>query len=149
MAEHDPHAPALAALTRFYENLSPASLASVADIYAAEATFQDPFNAVQGLPAIRRVFDDMFENLHEPRFRVTRTVAQGDEAFLVWDFRFRFKRWSSATEQHIEGTTHVRFDAQGLIIMHRDYWDAAGELYTKLPVIGTLMRWLRRRISAG
>ena len=36
----------------------------------------------------------------------------------------------------------------GRITLHRDYWDAAEELYEKLPVIGTLMRWLRRRLAA-
>jgi hypothetical protein len=38
-------------------------------------------------------------------------------------------------------------DAQGLIVLHRDYWDAAEELYEKLPVVGALMRWLRRRAA--
>jgi steroid delta-isomerase len=33
----------------------------------------------------------------------------------------------------------------GRIAQHRDYWDAAEELYEKLPVIGGLMRWMRRR----
>jgi hypothetical protein len=28
--------------------------------------------------------------------------------------------------------------------MHRDYWDAAEELYEKLPVLGGLMRFLKR-----
>jgi hypothetical protein len=37
------------------------------------------------------------------------------------------------------------FDAQGLITLHRDYWDAAEELYEKLPVLGGLMRWLKKR----
>ena len=27
--------------------------------------------------------------------------------------------------------------------MHRDYWDAAEELYEKLPLLGALMRWLK------
>jgi len=30
-------------------------------------------------------------------------------------------------------------------VFHRDYWDAAEELYEKLPVIGALMRWLKKR----
>jgi hypothetical protein len=38
-------------------------------------------------------------------------------------------------------------DPQGLIVLHRDYWDAAEELYEKLPVVGALMRWLRRRAA--
>jgi hypothetical protein len=33
--------------------------------------------------------------------------------------------------------------------MHRDYWDAAEELYEQLPGIGVLMRWLRRRAAVA
>jgi hypothetical protein len=40
------------------------------------------------------------------------------------------------------------FDAQGLVTLHRDYWDAAEELYEKLPVVGALMRWLKRRANS-
>ena len=35
----------------------------------------------------------------------------------------------------------------GRIVMHRDYWDVAEELYEKLPLIGALMRWLKRRAN--
>jgi hypothetical protein len=28
--------------------------------------------------------------------------------------------------------------------VHRDYWDAAEELYEKLPLLGSLMRWWKR-----
>jgi hypothetical protein len=51
-------------------------------------------------------------------------------------------------EQCIRGATHLRFAADGRIAMHRDYWDAAEELYEKLPVVGTLMRWLKRRANS-
>ena len=45
----------------------------------------------------------------------------------------------------MRGGSHLRFDAQGRIALHRDYWDAAEELYEKLPVLGALMRWLKRQ----
>jgi len=32
--------------------------------------------------------------------------------------------------------------------VHRDYWDAAEELYEHLPLVGSLLRWLKRRIAA-
>jgi hypothetical protein len=38
-------------------------------------------------------------------------------------------------------------DAQNLIVVHRDYWDAAEELYEKLPWLGGLMRWLKRKAN--
>ena len=39
----------------------------------------------------------------------------------------------------------MQYDLHGLITLHRDYWDAAEELYEKLPMIGGLMRWLKAR----
>jgi steroid Delta-isomerase len=41
--------------------------------------------------------------------------------------------------------THLRFAADGRIVYHRDYWDAAEEPYAKLPVLGAVVRALQRR----
>ena len=37
---------------------------------------------------------------------------------------------------------------RGKVVYHRDYWDTAEELYAKLPLLGGLMRFLRRRLQA-
>jgi hypothetical protein len=57
----------------------------------------------------------------------------------------RFQR----EEQLVRGGSHLRLDGAGRITMHRDYWDAAEELYEKLPVVGGLMRWLKGRVAAA
>ena len=41
----------------------------------------------------------------------------------------------------------MRFAADGRVVYHRDCWDAAEELYEKLPVLGALMRWLKRQAA--
>jgi hypothetical protein len=41
----------------------------------------------------------------------------------------------------------MELSSEGLIAFHRDYWDAAEELYEKLPAVGSLMRWLKRRAN--
>jgi len=138
---------ALEGLVRFFEQLAPADLGRIALLYAPEARFKDPFNEVQGVAAIEQIFRHMFESLHEPRFVVTSRMLQGREAFLCWDFVFRFKSFQSQQLQTIRGATRLRFDEQGLVELHRDYWDAAEELYEKLPLVGGLMRWLKRRVN--
>ena len=138
---------ATARLAQFYEQITPARLTQLGEYYAPDARFKDPFNEVQGIAAIARIFEHMFANLTEPHFVITTQVVEGQQAFLTWEFRFSFKRWNTHTAQCIRGATHVRFTQQGLIELHRDYWDAAEELYEKLPAIGVLMRWMRRRAS--
>jgi ketosteroid isomerase-like protein len=138
-------APSLDALVHWFEHLTPQSLAELDRHYAADARFKDPFNDVQGHAAIHAVFEHMFASLHAPRFVVTGRVQQGQQAFLTWDFVFRFRRFDTTTEQTICGATQLVLDAAGLVTLHRDHWDAAEELYEKLPVVGSLMRWLKRR----
>jgi steroid delta-isomerase len=138
----DTHA-ALRRLVAFYETLTPDSVERLTEVYAAGARFKDPFNDVRGHAPIVRIFEHMFVQLLEPRFVVVERMAQGDQAFLTWEMRFSFKRWPQR-HQVIRGATHVRFDADGKVAQHRDYWDAAEELYEKLPVLGGMMRMLKR-----
>ncbi|SNS19370.1 SnoaL-like domain-containing protein [Noviherbaspirillum humi] len=137
------HEADLKRVVRFFETITPQSVDLLGDIYTPDAYFKDPFNDVRGLDEIRRIFSHMFVQVQAPRFVVRSAIAQGDEAFLTWDFLFRMKRFSSA-EQCIRGATHLRFAADGRLAFHRDYWDAAEELYEKLPLLGGLMRLLKR-----
>lgn len=130
---------------QFFERLQPADLGQLGQHYAVDAMFKDPFNEVRGLPAIEGIFRHMFDSLHEPHFIVTQRVVQGAQCFLTWDFVFRFQRFSPDQWQTVRGASHLVYDGQGLITLHRDYWDAAEELYEKLPVVGRLMRWLKQR----
>lgn len=135
--------PALQRLIVFYETLTPATLPHIADVYAADASFKDPFNDIVGHAAINKVFEHMFVRLREPRFVVIEQMGRGEQAFLTWEMQFRFVRWPEQPRV-IRGATHLRFDADGKVAMHRDYWDAAEELYEQLPVVGALMRYLKR-----
>ena len=139
---------AVARITAYFEALTPQSVAQIGDFYTPDARFKDPFNEVQGIPAITRLFEHMFVALHEPRFVVTQQIVDGAQAFLVWEFRFRFKRFDTVTEQVIHGGSHLTLTEDGRISEHRDYWDAAEELYEKLPGLGALMRWLKRRANS-
>ena len=135
-------------IAHWFETLTPEALAGIGDLYAPDARFKDPFNEVQGLAAIRAVFEHMYQSLDEPRFVVTSRLVDGDQCFLVWEFRFRFKRFDRTTPQAVRGGSHLVLAADGRIRVHRDYWDAAEELYEKMPVLGRLMRWLRRQAAS-
>ena len=139
-------AEAAARVRAFFESISPASLARIDEVYAADAYFKDPFNEVRGVEAVRRIFEHMFEQVERPRFVVREVVAAGDGAFLTWDFAFRARRLGEG-EQVIHGASHLRFGADGRVSYHRDYWDAAEELYEKIPFLGGLMRAVKRRAA--
>ena len=134
-------------LIRYFETLTEATVPQLRDFYAADVYFKDPFNEVHKVEQIEQIFAHMFGPLSEPRFIVHTRIEQGDDAFLTWDFRFRIKKYKPEVEQFIRGGSHLRFDAQNKVSYHRDYWDAAEELYEKLPLIGGLIRFMKRRMA--
>ncbi len=134
-------------MVQVFEALTESSIGELRTIYAPDACFADPFQAVQGVAAIEQVFRHMFATLEQPHFVVTGSVLQGDQCVLLWDFRFRFRTFHTQVDQTVPGASHLRFDAQGRITHHQDYWDAAHGLYQKMPLIGALMRWLRKRVN--
>ncbi|HEY8358045.1 MAG TPA: nuclear transport factor 2 family protein, partial [Ramlibacter sp.] len=102
----------------------------------------------QGLAAIQRIYTHMFESLERPRFAVTSRVVEGEQCFLAWEFRYAYRGFRQGETQLVRGGSHLLLAPDGRIQRHRDYWDAAEEVYEKLPVLGALMRWLKRRAAA-
>jgi len=128
-------------LVRFYETLTPESVGDMGRIYAEDAFFKDPFNEVQSLPAIKAIFARMFQSVACPRFTVTERIVGANSAALTWTFEFSTRGLAIL----VRGASVLRFGPDGRVVYHRDYWDVAEELYEKLPVVGTLMRWMKRR----
>lgn len=141
------HTAQVSRVVAFFETLTPDSVAQLEQVYAPDAHFVDPFNDVHGLAAIADIFRHMFVALDGPRFVITGQVVQDQQCFLTWEFHFRFLRFHKGVPQTIRGVTHLVFSDVGLVQLHRDYWDAAQELYEKLPLLGGLMRWLKKRAN--
>lgn len=139
---------AVARIEVFFSALGPSDLTRLDDFYTPDACFKDPFNEVRGIAAIRGIFQHMFEALDAPRFVITARVVEGQQCFLVWEFRFGFRNFHKGVEQVVHGGSHLLLAPDGRIRSHRDYWDAAEELYEKLPLVGGLMRWLKRRANS-
>jgi len=135
-----------AVIRSFFEGLAPDGLDELARIYAEEARFRDPFNEVVGLPAIRRIFADMFEQAPDARFAVHEVVGAAPLLYVRWGFTFTPGRakepWS------VEGVSRLALGEDGRVVDHIDYWDPAAGIYERLPLLGTVLRWVRRRLAA-
>jgi ketosteroid isomerase-like protein len=138
--------PDLQPLVRYFETLGPESIDRLAEHYASDAVFKDPFNEVRGTEAIAAIFRHMFVQVESPRFVIGGRFVGDDGAMLLWDFHFR-TRGLVRRDISVRGVSHLRFDAAGKVVLHRDYWDAAEELYSKLPLIGPVVRALSRAFA--
>lgn len=138
-------------ITAWFESLTPQTLATINEVYAQDAHFKDPFNDVVGIDKIQAIYAHMFENLTNPRFEITQVIEQGvseeshvhRHAFVAWQFKFDWR----AKSFDIPGGTRFVVNDQGLVTDHVDYWDVAGGLYERLPMIGSVLKFLRKRMA--
>jgi|GWRWMinimDraft_3_1066011.scaffolds.fasta_scaffold01926_1 steroid delta-isomerase len=130
-------------LATWFETLTTDTLGEIKQLYEIDAYFKDPFNEVRDVNRIQLIFQDMFTEFDQPRFVIQEQICDDEkgQSVLTWHFLFnwRGKAWC------IVGSSHLRFSAEGLVSYHRDYWDASEELYEKLPVIGFVLKALKKR----
>ncbi len=138
----------LQAYVSAFENLTPQSLETdLAPLFANKVFFKDPFNAVTGKQATLAIFKHMFKTVSYPKFTVTSAAVDGDIGLLHWQFNFVLK--SNQSQQQIEGMSRIRFDSQGLVSEHIDYWDAGEQVYSKVPLLGWSIRQINKRLTAS
>lgn len=140
-----PAIPGLAAYVQAFETLDGTRLAVLMACFSETAEFEDPFNRVRGLPAIEKVFAHGFRQCPALRFEIDEVAAVPDSpiALIVWRFVC-----GDASGLALNGVSRVVFGADGLVQPHVDYWDPAAQLYERVPVLGAVMRAIRRRLSA-
>jgi hypothetical protein len=127
----------------FYENLNVNNLQQIDSIFTANAHFKDPFNDVFGINKIHTVFKNMFSDLDKPTFLVDEVVLNKNIAYLKWQFNAQLKDKPIL----IVGLSRVIFNDQGLVSEHVDYWDASEQFYMKLPILGSVLKFIQRKVS--
>jgi len=135
-------------LIAFYHELSPENVGRFPEFYSVDAYFKDPFNEVRGVAAIQRIFRHMFQQVERPCFVVTERAASASGVMLIWEFYYRVRLWGRGEIQVMRGVSHLKFADNGKVIYHRDYWDAAEELYMKIPFVGRLMKCLKKSFAS-
>jgi steroid delta-isomerase len=130
---------------RFWTELRPGSTRELLALACPDLEFRDPFNVVVGAERVVALLDHMFAHASDIRFDVLRHAWADETAFYRWDFACRLRR--PATTLRIAGVSEVRFDAGGRVASHVDHWDAAAQVYERIPLLGTVLRLVRRRLA--
>ncbi len=131
----------------FLETLRPDTLGRLDHLAATDIHYHDPFIDARGVGNVRRVFARVFDDIEDPRYTFTHCACDGDACFLRWHFTCRPKNIRRGLPWICDGITELRFDAHGRVLAHWEHWDAGEQVYEKLPVLRTIIRVGKRRIS--
>jgi hypothetical protein len=135
---------AIARFTTFYAVFSADVIKKgVKNLYAEDAYFRDVYKTVRGRDSIEAYFLKSAETVHECTFDIQDIAVHEGNYYFRWIMHLTTKRWKDEPIKAV-GMSHVRFDKEGMVIFHQDYWDSS-IIYEKVPIMGSVIRWIKRQ----
>lgn len=146
-AVQEPEISRLEDFVRFYNSLNANNLGSLAALYHPDVVFCDPVHQISGLPALRDYFAHAYARLTESHFHVQSMAASSQTGFVSWQMRIRHPAIAQGNEILVDGCSELRWQEDGFIIAHRDYYDLTQMVYQHLPVIGWLTSKVKQQMA--
>lgn len=129
-----------------FNRLNSENTGSLKALYHSDVLFQDPFVCIEGLESLDTYLAGAYSNVIHCRFDYGQPVVNGDRIALPWIMHLKHKKLRSGKSLEVEGISQLQFDGQK-VVYHRDFFDAGQLLYENVPLVGRIIRWLKRHAA--
>ena len=133
---------------RLYKNLNNTNTGSnlIDQLYHVDMTFKDSFHTINGLAEFKQYCGSLYENLSSCDFVFHKSWVTENDAMLTWTMTYSHPRLKGGKLISVEGASEINFD--GKINAHQDYFDGGDLLYEHVPVLGSVIGYLKKRMTA-
>lgn len=128
---------------KFFETMSPRTLRELKMLVAPDVRYTDPFNDVEGADQFIAVFEKMYAELEAPKFKVLdMAMGQGDKVgYIRWTLSYK----RAGRMGKFDGMSEVRFNNDGKISSHTNFWDSGNQFLGRLPMVGGIVKMIMRK----
>ena len=120
--------------------------ANIEKVYAPEVYFRDAFRQFSNSSDIRDYLLAGLKPLENAEFIFNNIARAGGDFYLDWTMRLDFKKTPAGTWEESIGVTRMRFNSEGQVIFHQDYWDPTDIVYTRIPIAKQLIAFVKKRL---
>lgn len=113
------------------------------DLYAADVYFNDTLRSLEEREALVSYLGHTAGRLESMELTVLDRQHHGPDAYLRWTMRTRFSAGWRDVDVTTLGMTHLRFNEQGQVILHQDFWDSRQGVFEHLPILGGIINGIR------
>ena len=133
----------------FFNNLRRDALHLVDEFYDENVEFIDPLGSHDGVAAVRKYYAGLYENVTAIRFEFGPMIEEGDTVSAPWQMHLSARTLNGGRPIGVPGISYIRFNlSTGKAIYHRDYFDMGAFIYEHVPVLGSVVRMVNRRLRA-
>ena len=129
-----------------YEKLNKSNLYTLEELYHPNVTFEDAAHRLEGWNALKSYFDNLYTNATRCDFEIHEHQQMGNVGFLIWTMRLQHPKLKKGATIEVKGVSHLRLQAER-VIYHRDYFDLGEMLYENLPLLGSVVKAVKKRLG--
>ncbi len=133
-------------VARFYSELNKDNLNRLEEIYHSNVVFEDAAHRIESYHSLLTYFQNLYQNVDRCQFDIAEQYQSGNAGFLTWTMHLQHPNLAGGNQVNVKGISHLKFD-EGKIIYHRDYFDLGEMLYENLPLLGSVIRMIKRRLG--
>ena len=119
---------------------------NVGKVYAKDTYFRDAFKEFSRAEQITPYLVHGLHAVSYCGFEFQPTVFHEGDYFFRWTMLVSLKRSKSNELVKSIGMSHMRFNEQGKVIFHQDYWDPTDLVYHQIPIANRLINWVKGRM---
>lgn len=113
------------------------------EAYAETFYFRDAFHIFTDRDTLVAYMQRTAQQSPGVTFEFEAPARNGIDFYLPWTMILPSRDGSES--QRSLGVSRLRFNEQGLVIFHQDYWDSADVLVPRVPVANGIIELVRRR----
>jgi ketosteroid isomerase-like protein len=132
----------------FFDKLDSSHMDLVDGFYDKDAVFQDPVHQLKGGPAIKGYYEGLYKNVETIRFEYGKSMESGDMVSLTWRMYLKAAGIEGGKEITVDGVSVITFGGkEGKAVTHRDYFDMGEFVYERVPVLRTIVGYIKKRLA--
>ena len=130
--------------------MTPASVREqTSQVYAPESYLNDTLVGIEGSANIEAYFAHTAGQVRTLTVQFLERAPVGTDWYVRWQMTVAADGLNGGEPVVTYGVTQFRFDPQGRILIHKDFWDAGTGLYEQLPVLGGVIQRVRGAVEAA
>lgn len=131
----------------FFNNLNSDTMHLVDEFYDRDIEFHDPVVNIKGVDQMRKYYQNLYQHVKSIRFEFSDEVVDGDTHAAVWKM-ILISGLNKGEPVELQGISHIKFGGlENKAIYHRDYFDMGQFVYEDIPVLGGVIRFIKRKLS--
>ena len=129
-----------------FELLAEDTMYLVDDFYAPDVHFKDPIVEFNNREDLKSYYHSSYSGADSVSFEVPSIIDQGNEQVVIWVMTLTSRALSKGKPIIVEGSSYIKYNEQGEAIFHQDYFDMGTMIYTHVPFVGGMTRFVNTRM---